>query len=151
MKWIYRRYEVEKSRICPAGIVYRPEAKLRISGTAGEAYVRALIDTGADHTIVPFSIAEDVGAELFRNEQDAAKGISGHEIAIVPGQVELELLGDTESYHWTAVIGFARFATADDECCIFGHAGGLEFFLASFDGVARAVKLKCRSNLPTKA
>ena len=151
MKWTYRRCEVESSRICPSGIVYRPVATLRIAGSAGSAYLRALIDTGADHTLVPFSIAEDVGAELFPDEEDAAKGISGHEISIVPGQVELELLGDDESHKWTAIIGFAKFATPDDECNVFGHAGCLEFFLAAFDGSAHIVELTPQESFPETA
>jgi hypothetical protein len=109
-------------------MVYRPEAKIRVSGTGGEAYLRVLLDTGADHTILPYSIAGVIGAELFEDEADAAKGVSGHEIAIVPGKVELELLGRDESCRWTAVIGFAQFASSMDECSILGHADCLEFF-----------------------
>src|SRR5437016_2240108 len=103
MKWSYRRYAVEKSRICPSGIVHRPEAKVRVSGTRGEAYLRVLLDTGADHTVLPLSIAADIGAELLEDESDAAKGVSGHEIIIIPGKVELELLSDDDSCRWTAV------------------------------------------------
>ncbi len=134
MKWSYRRYAVKPSRICPSGIVFRPEAKVRVSGRRGEAYLRVLLDTGADHTVLPFSIAADIGAELFEDEVDAAKGVSGHEIAMIPGMVELELLGDDESCRWTAVVGFAQFASPADECSILGHADCLEFFLAAFDG-----------------
>ena len=149
MKWNYRRIEVDRSRICPSGIVYRPMATMRIRGSVGSAYLRALIDTGADHTLLPFSAAEHIGAELFLDEQDAARGVSGHEIAIIPGRVELELLGESESLRWIAVIGFAKFATPEDECSIFGHAGCLEYFSATFDGVTRSVELMPRVTLPT--
>jgi hypothetical protein len=149
MKWAYRRYSVEESRICPSGLVYRPEAKLRIGGAHGDAYIRALLDTGADHSVFPISIAKDVGAELFEDEHDAAKGISGHEISIIPGRVELELLGDDESYRWSAVIGFAEFVSPSDECSILGHVGCLEFFSATFDGVLHVVELTPRVSLST--
>jgi len=141
MKWAYRRYAVGRSRICPEGIVCRPEAKVRVGGRLGNAYLRVLVDTGADHTVLPFSIAAVIGAELFENEPDEAKGFSGHEISIIPGKVELELLGDTESYKWDAVVGFARFASLEDECSILGHTGCLEFFCASFDGGSKLVEL----------
>ncbi len=148
MKWNYRKSEVECSRICPSGIVYRPVARLRIGGSNGNAYLRALIDTGADHTLVPFSIAEDVGAELFEDEHNSVEGISGHEIAVVPGRVQLELLDDSDSLQWTAIIGFAKFASPDDECSVLGHAGCLEYFLAAFDGAGRAVEPTLRGDLP---
>ncbi len=151
MKWTYRKYAVDKSRLCPAGVVYRPEAKIRVRGAQGETYLRVLLDTGADHTVLPYSIAADIGAELFEGELDAAKGISGHEIAIIPGRVELELLDGEESCQWTAVIGFAKFASASDECGILGHAGCLEYFCATFDGESQVVELTRRGNFPTVA
>lgn len=109
----------------------------------------ALVDTGADHTVLPLSIAENVGAELFYDERDAAKGISGHEIAIISGRVHLELLSDDETCAWTAVVGFADFATPEDECGVLGHAGCLEFFSATFDGVGQVVELIQRGSLPS--
>jgi hypothetical protein len=100
---------------------------------------------------VPFSVAENVAAELYRDKQDAAKGIGGQEITIIPGRVELELLGDGQSYKWTAVVGFAKFDSPDDECSILGHAGCLEYFLASFDGVERVVELVQIGDFPSVA
>ena len=151
MKWTYRQYAVDESRICPSGIVSHPEAKVRVSGTRGDAYPRALLDTGADHTVLPFSIAADIGAELFEDESDAAKGVSGHQITIIPGKVELELLGEGESCRWTAIVGFAQFASADDECSILGHVDCLEYFLAAFDGHSQVVELTPRPNFPALA
>jgi hypothetical protein len=151
MKWPYRRYAVEPSRLCPSGTVSRPEAKLRVRGSRGETYLRVLLDTGADHTVLPFTIAAEIGAELFEGELDAARGVSGHEIDITPGPVELELLGGDESYRWTAVVGFAQFASPADECSILGHSDGLEFFQATFDGPSQVVELTPRPNLPERA
>jgi hypothetical protein len=151
MKWAYRQYAVDRSRICPSGIVYRPEAKVRFSGTRGETYLRVLLDTGADHTVLPFSIAADIGAELFEDEADAAKGVRGHEITIIHGKVEVELLDGDESCRWSAVIGFAKFSSAADECSIFGHAGCLEYFFATFDGQSQVVELTRRPNFPSLA
>ena len=106
---------VDTSRICPSGLVFRPEAKIRIGGRRGDTYLRAILDTGADHTILPYSVAEDVNAELFVEEADTARGVSGHEIAVIPGKVELELLDGAESYRWTAIVGFAKFESPIDE------------------------------------
>jgi hypothetical protein len=141
MKWNYRQYSVDESSICPSGIVYRPVAKLRVAGPSGETYVRLLIDTGADHTLLPMSVADRVGAHLFHDDYNSAKGVSGHEISIIPGRVQLELISDNGCYQWSAVIGFAEFASPEEECSLLGHAGCLEFFTATFDGVARVFEL----------
>jgi len=148
MKWAYRGYAVDKSRICPTGKVFRPEAKIRVGGPAGDAYLRALIDTGADHSILPISVAKDIGVDLNIEESDYARGVSGHEIVIIPGQVELELLGVEESYRWKAVVGFAEFENAAVECSLLGYAGCLEFLLADFDGQKKVVELTKRANFP---
>jgi hypothetical protein len=147
MKWSYRRYEVDESPICPAGIVFRPFADVRVVGVAGDAFVRVLIDTGADHTLLPMSVADLVGAELFHDNRDAARGVGGQEVAIIPGRVQLELISNEDSFAWNAVIGFAEFASPDDECSLLGYAGCLELFTATFDGVARVVELTPRNGL----
>jgi len=77
------------------------------------------------------------------------EGISGPNIAIIPGRVEVELIGNRDSYRLTAIIGFAKFATPDDECRILGHAGCLEYFLAAFDGVQHTVELTPIAELPS--
>lgn len=148
MKWSYSEFEVDSSRICPAGVVYRPIAHVGIAGSNGSVYLRALIDTGADHTLVPYSVADQVGAKLFDDESNSVEGISGHEVIVVPGEIELELIDDVETVKWTTVIGFAQFAAPEDECSVLGHAGCLEYFLATFDGVNRSVELTLRGELP---
>jgi triosephosphate isomerase len=90
------------------------------------------------------SIAELVAAELFEDEVDVAKGVSGDEIAIIPGRVRLELLSDEDSIAWTATVGFAEFADVEAECSLLGHSGCLEYFFATFDGVNKFVELTPR-------
>jgi hypothetical protein len=141
MKWSYSRYEVDDSPICPDGIVFRPEATLCVRGRSGEAFLQPLIDTGADHSLFPISVAISVGAELFEHDLDAARGITGQEIPITPGRVQLQLLSDEGSFEWSAIVGFAEFATPEEECSLLGNAGCLELFHAAFDGTARTVEL----------
>jgi hypothetical protein len=141
MKWPYSRYQVDKSPICPDGVVFRPEARVCVRGITAEAILGVLIDTGADHTLLPISIAHRIGARLFEDERDSARGVGGHAIAMIPGVVELELFSNDGSCTWTTVVAFAEFDRPDDECSILGHAGCLEFFLASFDGPKHTVEL----------
>jgi len=147
MKWAYRRYSVDRSRICPSGLVYRPLVKLGVHGATGVAFVSALVDTGADHSIFPASIATEVGAELFDDELESAKGISGHAISVTLGRVRLELIAGEQSLAWSAIVGFAKF-DSEDECSVLGHIGVLEFFSAVFDGVNQVLELAPRENFP---
>lgn len=150
MKWTYNRYDVEESRIYPSGLAFRPEVRLRVIGGLRGCYLRTLIDTGADHSLLPFSVAEIIGAELFDDEQDIAKGISGRQLETIPGKVELELSSDddVEIYRWSAVVGFAKFASEANECSVLGHAGCLEYFLTTYDGPARIIELVPQANFP---
>jgi hypothetical protein len=74
-------------------------ATIAVRGSLGTAYARALVDTGADHSLLPFSVAEDMGADLFQEEDGAASGIGGHEIAIVPGREDLGPLSEGEFFN----------------------------------------------------
>ncbi len=120
-----------------------------MAGKAGETYLRVLIDTGADHSIFPFSVAEDVGAELFHDETDSTKGVGGHEVTIIPGRVQMELLDGSESCRWSAFVGFAKFDSEEGECSILGYSSGLEYFLAAFDGEAQIVELSPGNSFPS--
>jgi hypothetical protein len=151
MKWPYFRYEVDRSPICPDGVVYRPEARLCVPGNIAEAIIGVLIDTGADHTVFPIFLARRIGARLYEDQRDSARGVGGHGIEMIPGVVELELVNNEGACKWTAVVGFAEFDSPDDECSILGHAGCLEYFLASFDGVERVVELVQIGDFPSDA
>src|SRR5690606_23329119 len=129
MKWKYRKYSVDSSPLCPSGVAPRPEAKLRLRGARGDVYVRVLVDTGADHSLFPLSIAEDIGVELLEAEADVAKGFSGHEVEVIPGCVRLALLSEGQTYEWDTIVGFAKFPSCSEECCILGRTGGLEHFI----------------------
>lgn len=147
MIWGYRHYAVEKSLLCPAGKVARPEAKLRIRGDKADAYVRALVDSGADHCLFPYSLATDIGAELYEDQLDSAKGFSGDEVTVVPGRVSLALLHGEEVFEWRAMVGFARFASKSSECIILGRLGGLEFFRVILDEGSQTVSLEALASI----
>ena len=115
MNWSYSEFEVDCSRVCPTGVVYRPVASVRIVASRDQVYLRALVDTGADHSIVPFSVAERIGAELFEDEQNSVEGISGQAITIIPGRVRIVLFDESKSIERNTIIGFAKFASPDDE------------------------------------
>lgn len=148
MKYPYTAYSVDPSSMIPDGIVHRPEVILRIIGSSGEVYLTALLDTGADESILPSWVAEEAGVELHAGEVTQAAGIAGQQVDVIPGTVQLELVGEHESYAWPATIGFAHFESPDDEYAILGHAGCLNFFTLTFDAERREVTITPNANFP---
>jgi hypothetical protein len=128
MRCKYTRYQVEPSLTIPDGYVYRPEVLLRVIGTTGQKYVTALVDSGADESVFPISIADVVGAELYTDASSDAAGIAGQSLVLFPAEVELELMHSNESFRWKTLASFATLESADNDTAVLGHANCLEFF-----------------------
>ena len=136
----YVRHLVDRSPAVPSGEVARPEIPLLISGPNGTIEVSALLDTGADHVFLPAALAQLLGIEIDETIADSARGAGGHEISIWPGEVELAISGNGESFRWRAQVGFVQ---SDDDlaAAYLGHAGFLEHYVAKFDYREQTVEL----------
>ena len=145
----YTTYEVDASSTNPLGIVRRPEVLLRVSGGTSARLLLALVDTGADESVLPLSLAESIGVAIDDANTLQAAGVGGHLIDLLPGSVELEVTNGSESYKWRTVVGFARFEEPDDECAILGHVGALEYFTATFDGESHQLSLAPNATFPS--
>ena len=148
MKAPYQRYVVEASPLLGRGEVYRPEVEIDVTGGNGHASFLALVDTGADATLLPRAIGEAIGAEIDDGRRSYAAGIGSRRLGVAPGRVELEMRQGREHYRWLATVGFADFSNAEDQVAILGHAGCLEFLIATFDGEARELTLKPSGHAP---
>lgn len=122
--------------------MYRPEIPIRVRGAAGEVVVSALVDTGADKTIFPWSVAQVVGVDLSKNTSGIATGLGGKELPVALGAVELEVQLSKRIYRWQTEVGFVDFAQSEQEVAVLGHEGFLEHFVATFHGKKRQLDLK---------
>ena len=134
MTFDYTAYDVEPSPTNPIGIVWRPELVLRVIGEHSEEFVMALVYTGADESVLPLSLAKNIGVAVDASKSIPAAGVGRQLIELLPGSVELEIGDGSESYRWRAVVGFARFNRPEDECTCLGHVAAIEYFTATFDG-----------------
>ena len=150
MKFRYTTYQCEPSAANPAGVIVRPKVLLNIVGPKGDLFDLALVDTGADHTTLPMSIAEELGIELIDEHATRSSGFSGEEIETIPGNVELAILGPDTEVRWRTCVYFARFPDETKEGCILGHVGGLQFFAALFDGEEAELTLTANAQLPRR-
>jgi hypothetical protein len=72
-------------------VLLRPEVPIHLYGPAGTVEVVALVDTGADNSIFPLSIARDLGIETTEGKGPAATAFGGQQIALSFADVVLEL------------------------------------------------------------
>lgn len=93
-----------------------------------------MVDTGADETLFPISIARALGVELDQQLTSEAAGISGARLTIHYGDVELRIENAGETIAWKTTEGFVDFGSTNDEVIILGHGGCLDYFTTTFDG-----------------
>ena len=106
MKFPYQRYTVTPSPSVPDGIFYPPEAPLRVIGSIGDASFLALVDSGADETLLPRSIGEAIGVRIDDITQSQVAGIGGQLVDVWCGQAALELTAGRQSNRRSAVVAF---------------------------------------------
>jgi hypothetical protein len=151
MRFEYQRYEVEPSATISDGILYRPEVPIEIIGPSRRRFTFALLDTGADETVLPASFARRLGIRLDSSKVDRARGAGGHELQLRTGRIRLALKMGSSKYQWSVTVSFMEFDRSEDEVALLGHAGFLEFFLATFDGERREVDLTPNAKLPVES
>ena len=131
-----------------AFVIFRPEVPITLHGPKGSDSFLALVDTGADNTIFPESIAHDLGFPLIPGEGPAARAFGGQKVSLSYADVDLELVHTDEILQWKSRVYFLSGA-GDEDTLILGHQGFLDFFTATFIGEECALELVPNSYLPT--
>jgi hypothetical protein len=129
-------------------VIFRPEVPLRIFGPNGSAMYMALVDTGADNTIMPMTIARELGITTHRGKGPGAAAFGGQEISLSHADVELELTQDENSLRWRARVQFFGSPDIEPETLIVGHQGFLDHFTAIFDGEQLTLDLQPNGDIP---
>jgi hypothetical protein len=140
------------SAVTPDGdfvVVHRPEIPATVVGPAGSGTYIGLVDTGSDQTILPKSLARDLGILIRSTAGPAAQTFGGHDVHLEAGEVTLQISADGEVVTWKTTISFFDFAAEDEETILLGHAGFLDYFIATFDGKLGTLTLIPNDDLPT--
>ena len=149
MKFAYREYVSVFPGTNDFRLILRPIITIRVIGPKADARWDALVDSGADETLFPLSLAEALGIELDQQMTSEAAGISGDRLKIHYGDVELLIESGKESISWKTTVGFVDFGSASDEVIILGHGGCLDFLTVTFDGENAELELTPNALLPS--
>jgi hypothetical protein len=114
-----------------------PMIQARVIGLTGSETVYGVLDTGAEDTLIPDRLIGRIGVHLKPGDVGDFRTADGRLFEAAYGTVDLEIERGRKLYRWRARVAFVRRPTA-----LFGFAGFLEHFAATFDGPARHVTLK---------
>jgi hypothetical protein len=131
-------------------VLLRPEVPIRVYGPAGAAELLALVDTGADNSILPLSIARDLQIETVSGKGPSATAYGGQQIALSFAEVTIELLHESAVLRWRSRLYFADFPNDTEKAVILGHEGFLDYFTAAFNGEDCFLTLEPNSGLPSE-
>lgn len=148
MKFYYRPTLTLSADTGEPTAVLRPEIPVRIRGPRGQGHYVALVDTGADNSVVPVRIADDLGIDLHPSTGPDLVTLGGEKLPVHIGEIEIEVGDAEESVRWLAAVHFFDFASAEHETLVFGHAGFLDYFTAVFDGLWATLTLTPNATLP---
>lgn len=115
----------------------RPMITVAVIGPNCTRPIEGLLNTGADDTIFPDSFAALIGVDLTGAPRGHATTAS---LALVPiryAHVTLRLTDGKERREWPAWVGFSPAISRP----LFGFAGFLQFFTATFQGDHEQVEL----------
>lgn len=142
MKFSYRPYQVQSTPSADEPTtIYRPVVPFRVHGPLGNAGLMGLLDTGADATLLPAFLVDQLGIVVDRTRKARFRGVGNQVVAVSYGEVEIEIIGKRRSHRWTTLVGFLEGRST----AILGHTGFLERFKATFDSLSNEVRLTAHS------
>jgi predicted aspartyl protease len=103
MKFPYRDYITQYPGTEDFRLILRPVVTIRIAGLQAAARWDALVDTGADETLLPLTLAELLGVTLDETVTSQAAGITGDNLTIQYGEVEFQLTAGEEEVNWNSL------------------------------------------------
>ena len=91
MKFFYQPTTVLSAETGESSTILRPEIPIRVHGRSASGHYVALVDTGADSTILPKRIADDLGILLTKGAGPELTAFGGQRLNGYFGDVQFEL------------------------------------------------------------
>ena len=149
MKFWYTPVLIRSADTGEAATLLRPMVPLVVHGDDDAVLCSALVDTGADNSFLPRSIAVSLGLELFPCLGPAPIAFGGGTVEAFYTDLVLQLGDGTDEVAWPARMLVFDVDSPGDEIIILGHTGFLEHVRAIFNGQAGTLELEFLPSTPT--
>jgi hypothetical protein len=120
----------------------RPIIGAAIIGPVRGFAVDGLLDPGSDDTVFPEDLAAKIGIDLSQAPPGSGSGVGSGLLQLRFAEVTLRIADHNEQRQWRAWVGFT---SAKLRYPLFGFAGFLQYFTATFHGDREEVKLTVNS------
>jgi hypothetical protein len=122
----------------------RPLVVVSVMGPNGTDPAEGRLDTGADETLFSTRMAARIGVDLVNAPRGQITTADGTVVSVCYAQVTLRLTDGVERREWPAWVGFSPKIHRP----LFGFAGFLQFFTATFHGDREQVELTVNALYP---
>jgi len=121
-----------------------PSIPITISGSGGRYQFIALLDSGADISVIPKDVAELLNLNI-DGKKEEAKGIGG-KVPAVQTTLNLEVGKPHEIYQFNIPVKVILTDSGEELPILLGRAGFFDKFVITFDQRNEKVILKHNSN-----
>ncbi len=123
----------------------RPIIGVTVIGPSDSRLRDGILDSGADDTVFPESLAAVIGVDLTNAPTRQFSTAAGSAHPVRYAQVTLRLFDGVERREWSAWVGFSP---ARRKQALLGIAGFLQFFDTNLRGAAEVAELTVNSLYP---
>ena len=117
-----------------------PSIPITLSGEGGKYRFIALLDSGADISVVPQEVAELLGLDL-SGKREEARGIGGI-VPAVQTNINLEVEKGHESYSMNIPVKVLLVSSLEELPVLLGRAGFFDKFVVTFNQRQEKILLK---------
>lgn len=135
MKFKYSEYTDENNIK-----IFRPTIPIVFKNKSKFIQTEAIIDSGADFTILPIEVAGILDIKLDRHTKATFHGAGGNPFPVYPSPINIEHIlrqSGFRTINWQTKVFFAESQPA----ILLGHKGFLEKFRVTLDGKRREVEI----------
>lgn len=136
MKFKYSEYTDQNNRK-----IFRPTVPIIFKNKTKFIHTEAIIDSGADFTILPIEIAGILDIKLDAKTKTTFHGAGNNTFTVYPSPEGIEHIlrqGGFRTIQWKAKIFFAESQPG----ILLGHKGFLEKFKVTLDGRKKEVEIR---------
>lgn len=127
------KFQYTKFKMPDGGATYRPILPILFKNKEQFVYVEAVIDSGADHTILPIELAGELGIKLDEKSKQKFFGAGNNSFHVYPSPRKIEHVlrqNGFRTIRWESKVYFAEAQPS----ILLGFNGFLDRFKVSLNG-----------------